>query len=433
MRLKQKLIGFAVRLSHTLGSLRKTTIFLVGLLMVSFGGFYLYQNTHAVSALQTAKSFDNKGQYGRAKQTLQSIHKTLVRASTKAQIQAELQRNQQLAETQQKIQEVQKLLGEHNAKAAQALLGQLKSTGVDNNNQLNDLQKAVAQQLSTPKPGPTKTGNGTTSSGGSSGSTGGTGSGGGSGGGASSGSGGGPNTGPLSSLNIVSFTASASAATAASCNITGSVTFGADGSGNVTVTWSQYSSKTVSQTQNPVNFSFPAAGTKADGVNFGGSQGLEPGDSYRISATITSASNPAISVTTSPVTISSCAAPPALASEQGSAFMTTITPGTPTIYQAHDGIFSNECSVQVSTPYSVNGSGTVEAIVLVTSGSSIGYTYYDNSVTGFTSAGSATDTSYFRLPHLPGSGHYNIQVKLVEVSTSNTVYAYTSSLSSSCD
>jgi hypothetical protein len=303
--------------------------------------------------------------------------------------------------------------------------------------QLAGLQKTAQQQVTSTKPTSGGSGGGSTtggSSGGGGASSGGGGTTGGSGGGSTSG-GGGPNTGPLTSLGVVSFNAAASGGTAATCNINGSVTFSSDGSGSVIVTWSQYSNKTASQTQNPSQFSFAAAGNQSDGASFSGSQGLEPGDSYRILAVITSVSNPGVSVTAGPVTISSCAAPPALASEQQPASMTTITPGTPSVYQYQDGLFSNECSVQVSTPYSVNSSGTVQAIVLVTSSSSsIGYTYYDkNGATGFTGSGSTTDTSYFRLPHIPGGGHYTIQVKLVEVSAPGTIFAYTSSVTSSCD
>ena len=149
--------------------------------------------------------------------------------------------------------------------------------------------------------------------------------------------------------------------------------------------------------------------------------------------TITSVSSPSISVTAGPVTISSCAAPPSLAAEQTSAFMTSITPGSVSINQFHDSIFPNECSVQVTTPYSVNASGTVETIVTATSGYSIGYTYYDsNGATSFTGSGNTSDISYFRLPHLPGGAHYTVSVKLVEVSAPNTVYATAAPVDMAC-
>ena len=402
-------------------------------------GLYLYQNSHAASAVKAATALDSKGQYAAAKKTLTSVNTALVRGSTKAQLHAELLRNQRLADLQRKLDQVKQLLKEHKGQAAQDLLNQLKSQGAadtSGQSQLAGLQKAVQQQAAATKSSGTS-GTGTTgSSGGSGGSS--TGSGGSTGGSGSTGGGGGggagPNTGPLTSLSVASFNASASGGTASTCNISGSLSFSADGSGSVTVTWSQYSTKTVSQTNNPDHFNFAAAGTQSDSGSFSASQGLEPGDSYRILATITSVSNPGISVTAGPVTIASCAAPPALAAEQQTPIMTTITPGIPSVYQYQDGVFSNECSVQVATPYSVNAGGTVQAIVQITSGSSIGYTYYDKSgATGFTGSGSTTDTSYFRLPHLPGGGHYTIQVKLVEVSSPGTVYAYTSSLVSNCD
>ena len=411
------------------------------LIVMLTGGFYLYQNSHAVSELKAAKTLDAKGNYTAAKKTLGSINTILVRNATKAQIHSETLHNQQLVAVQQKLDTIKQLLKEHKGQAAQDLLKQLTSqpgvAGTIDQHQVANLQQTAKQQTtSATKPSSgASSGTGATSGGGTT-QGGGTGGGANSGGGNSGGSGGGsgPNTGPLTSLNVVSITASASAATAATCNVHGSLSFSADGSGDVTVTWSQYSNKTVSQTDNPEHFNFAAAGTQSDSVSFGGSQGLEPGDSYRILATITSVSNPGISVTAGPATISSCAAPPALASEQQSPLMTTITPGTLSVYQAHDGVFSNECSVQVTTPYSVNGAGTVQAIVQITSGSSIGYTYYDSSgATGFTGSGSTANTSYFRLPHLPGGGHYTIQVKLVEVSVPGSVYALTSSVSSNCD
>jgi len=399
------------------------------------GGFYLYQNSHALSKLKTAQTLDTKGQYAAAGKALVSINTLLVRSSTKIKIQAEVAHNRQLVTVQQKLDHVKQLLKEHKGQAAQDLLKQLQSepgavSGLAQS-QVADLQKAVQKQTTAaPKPvsSPTSAGAGGTSGGSTQGNnTGGSGT-------PSGGGGGGPNTGPLASLSVASFNASASGGSASTCNIHGSLTFGADGSGAVTVTWSQYSSKTLSQTDNPDHFNFAAAGSQSDSVNFSGSQGLELGDSYRILAVITSVSNPGISVTAGPMTIASCAAPPALASEQQSAFMTTITPGTPSVLQTQDGIFSNECSVQINTPYSVNSSGTVQAIVQVTSGSSIGYTYYDAlGATGFTGSGNTTDVSYFRLPHLPGGGHYTIQVKLVEVSSPGSVYAYTAPVTSSCD
>ncbi len=441
-QLKQKIKLVFKRCLQVLATSKRVKLIFICLVIVIaglFSGFYVYQNNLATSRLKAAKNLDGNKEYAAAKKTLDSINTVLVRGSTKKQIRSELKRNQQLAVVQQKLEEVQKLLSEHKTQAAQDLLKQLTTSAngasTDATNQIASLQKAATQQPSSTKPssGGSSTGSGGGTTGGGSGSSGGTG---GSSGGSSGGGGGGsgPNTGPLTSFNVVSFNASTSGGTASTCNISGSLTFGADGSGSVIVTWSQYSTKTVSQTDNPDHFSFAAAGTQSDSFNFGGSQGLEPGDSYRILATITSVSNPGISITAGPVTLASCAAPPALAAEQQSPFMTAITPGTPSIYQYQDGVFSNECSVQVSTPYSVNAGGTVQAIVLVTSGGSIGYTYYDKSgATGFTGSGSATDTSYFRLPHLPGGGHYTIQVKLVEVSNPGTVYAYTSSLASNCD
>jgi len=404
---------------------KKAMLAVAVLLVVIVGlGTYALQNEQATAALHTGKKLDDVGQYDQAKQTLQSAGKTLVRASTKKQIAAELARNQKLAGAHQKLEEVKRLLAEHKPAEAQKILNEVQASSPPGGDQnaLASLQRSVTQQ-STGSPSqttPPHTGGSSTppsSSGGATGS------------GTST-----PPPGPLTNLSVVSFTASASPAGASTCNISDSVTFSSNGSGTVTTTWSLMSAKSTSQIDNPNSFTFATAGSQSDSFNFSGTQGLESGDAYRVSVTITSTTNAAITVTTTPVTINSCAGPPGLAAEQAAPLMTTITPVTPSVYQYQDGIFSNECSIQVTTPYSVNSSGTVEAIVMVTSGSSVGYTYYDkNGTTAFSGPGSTSDTSYFRLPHLAGGGPYTIVVKLVEVSAPGTVYATTTPISSGCN
>ncbi len=408
-----------------------------GLLLVALFGLHLYQNHQAETALHAATSLDDQGKYGDAKKTLDSVNKTLVSATVTHQIASEMDRNQKLTDTQRKLDEAKRLLQQNKPGEAQKILQDLQASLPSGNNQSSSSQIAALQHSATQgtssssKSQNASSGSGGQSSGG--GSSSGSGGGGGSGGSSSGGGTAPPPPGPLTSISVASFTASSSSATASTCNITDSLTFSVNGSGTVSTTWSLFSTKTSSQTNNPTNFTFSAAGNQSDSFNFSGTQGLEAGDSYRVSATITSTSNPAITTTAGPITISSCAAPPALAAEQMPAYMTSITPGTPTLYQAHDGVFPNECSVQVTTPYSVNSSGTVEAIVMVTSGSSIGYTYYDkNGATAFSGSGSTSDTSYFRLPHLPGGGQYTVMVKLVEVSSPGSVYATTISQSMGC-
>lgn len=392
-------------------------------------GTYILLNRQATTALLAGKKLDNSGHYAQARQKLESAPKILVQKSTKQQIATELARNQRLIDTQNKLAEVKRLLRENKPQEAQKILQSLPARS-SQSSQVANLQKSITKQI-TPAAGTSSTGE-TSASTGSSSNNPGTSSSGTAGGGTGGGSS--PATGPLTGLGVVSFTANASPATASTCNISGSLTFSTNGSGTVSTTWSLVSTKSTSQIDNPASFTFASAGNQSDSQRFSGTQGLEPGDSYQISVFIASTSNPNINVTAGPIAISSCAAPPALAAEQVTPFMTTITPGVPTVSQYQDSIFSNECSVQVTTPYSVNSSGTVEAIVMETSSSSIGYTYYDiNGATAFNGPGSASDTSYFRLPHLPGGGHYTTIVKLVEVDSPNTVYGITAPISSSCD
>ncbi len=396
---------------------------IVALIILGIGTPIILNNEQAASALRAGKKSDDDGHYSLAKQKLESAPQTFVRSSIKKQLATELARNRQLEDTQQKLNEAKRLLQENKPAEAQKILQGLQSDDTQSK-QLVSLQKSAALQ----------TGAENAESGG--GSNGATGSPSGSTGTSSSGSSGGspPAPGPLTGIGVVSFTASSSPATASTCNISGALTFSANGTGTVSTTWYLVSTKSSSQIDNQNDFTFTAAGNQSDSQSFSGTQGLEPGDSYRASVIIASASNPAITVVAGPITISSCAAPPALAAEQATPLMTAITPGTPTVYESQDSIFPNECSVQVTTPYSVNSSGTVEVVVLETSGSSIGYTYYDkNGVTSFNGAGSTSDTSYFRLPHLPGNAHYTTTVKLVEVSSPNTVFATTAPVSSACD
>ena len=410
--------------------LRGAAILVILLLSGGFGGLYIYQNQHAVDVLNTAKRLDNTGHYVQASQLLRGVHTALVRPSTTKQIAEELTRNQQLSAEQQKIAEIQKLLREHKTQAALSMLKSLNPSSGNNAqaNQLSQLRTVAQQQTASNANQPASSSGGSSSNSGSSG---------GDGGGSSNPSPSPsppPPPGPLTAITVNSFTASSSPATASTCNINDSLSFGVNGSGTVTTTWKLISSRTTSEINNPTTFSFSAAGTQTDSYYFNATQGLESGDSYQVSVIITSTANSAITTTAGPVTISSCASPPSLASETEPANMTSITPSTPVIYQSQDSIFPNECSVNVQTPYSVNSSGTVEAIVMVTSASSGGYTYYDkNGATGFTGSDSATDSAYLRLPHLNAGDHFSVVVKLVEVSTPNTVYATTTAQSIGCD
>ena len=416
-------------------------VWLLSICLICAGFVLGFQNYYANAALHSAQKLDSVGQYSEAKKKLSAINQFAVFEGTRKQIQAEDHRNQQLAVVAQKLAEVQQLLKAHKTQAAESLLQSIsKSTSNISSvqTQVSQLQKSAQTQAgntsASPSGSSSKSGSGSGSGGGNAGV--GTGGGGASGSGGGSGSPGGstpPPPGPMTSISVTSFTASAAAATASTCNISDSLTFSTNGSGSVTTTWSLFSTKSLSETVNPTTYTFSAAGSQSDSFNFSGTQGLEPGDSYRVSVTIVSTSNSSISTTAGPITLSNCAAPPSLAAEKVTPFMTTITPGTLSVYQAKDTIFPNECSVQVTTPYSVNSSGTVEAIVMVTSGESIGYTYYDSiGATSFNGSGSTSDTSYFRLPHLPGGGNYTITVKLVEVSSPGTVFATTSAISSGC-
>ncbi len=234
----------------------------------------------------------------------------------------------------------------------------------------------------------------------------------------------------MSAIAVTAFSATSSPYNATSCALNQSVTFTTNGSGSVAVVWKVLSTKTSSYIDNPVVYNFSAAGSKTD-AQHDTAQGLEAGDSYRVSVTITSQANGAITTTAGPTVISSCAAPQALHQSLDPPYMSTITPGTLSSSNSQDGIFTNECSMVLQAPFSVNGSGSVEAVYTITSGSSGGATLYASTTHDFTVAGSDTDTSYIRMPHLNGGDMYSITVRLIEVDAQN-VYATAGPITSGC-
>ncbi|HSW77578.1 MAG TPA: hypothetical protein VLG36_02165 [Candidatus Chromulinivoraceae bacterium] len=214
--------------------------------------------------------------------------------------------------------------------------------------------------------------------------------------------------GPLSALSVSSLTATASPISSTQCHINQSISFSTTGSGNVSVTWLVYSNHTASAAYNPVVHTFTAAGTQSDSTSSSW-QGLESGDSYRVSALLTSGS---ITQMASPITISSCASAQSLQAPNQASYMSSPVAGSSlVINQNADSLFTNSCSMNLQASFSVNGPGSVQPVYVITSSSSIGATLYSQNQWSFTGPGSATDSSYIRMPHLP-SGLYSVTVKL---------------------
>ena len=407
-----------------------------------FGLLFWHQNAAARTQLHAAQQEDMSGKTTLAKTTLSHISGFLVLHTTRQQIKAEVQHNQVLVDTASKIAQAQQLLKEHKTAQALALLNSLpKSTGNSSSQsqtaQVNALKSTIQQSTkgsssSSPNSSHSSSGGGgTTSSGGGSGSSG-SGSGGSSGGSGGGGSGGStpPPPGPMSTITLSSFSVSASARNATTCNISQSVNFTTNGTGNVSVTWKVLSTKTSSWTDNPDSFSFSAAGTQTD-ARTDSAQGLESGDSYRVSVTVVDQANGAVIATAGPTTVGTCAAPQSLLAAQQPSNMTSITPGAISPSQNQDGIFSNECSMAFTTPLTVNGSGSVQAVYTITSGSSGGATLYAISTEDFTGAGSANDQSYIRMPHLNSGDVYSISARLIDVGN-QSVYGTSGTVTSGC-
>jgi len=424
MALKLALISaLPARLRPLVMNKKKLIIFCGGLaIFLCIGGLFGYQNLHARSSLMAAQRLDDSGSISQAHTILAGTNHFLVLPNTAKAIATELQRNQKLADNLQKIAEAKKLLQEHKTDQALSILKSLQGGSNASNQtqttQIASLQKSASQAGSGSASGGTKTG--TTQKGSSGGgSSSGSGSGGGSNGGDTGGGGSGgspapPPPGPMTHISINSFSAVSSGFSASACSISQTVNFGTDGSGNVTVTWKLLSTKTSSEINNAVSYSFSAAGSQADSGALQ-AQGLEPGDSYRVSVVVTDAADSAITATGGPTTVSSCAAPPSLMAASGASFMTAITAGTLSASQSQDSIFSNECSMILQTPFTVNSSGSVQPVYTITSGSSGGATLYSNNRYDFTGSGSATDTSYTRMPHLNGGDIYTIHVTLYDL------------------
>lgn len=376
-----------------------------------------FQNYQANALLHTAQKADAAAHYSQAKKELDAIKQFAVWPSIRRGIQAEQKHNEQLLSLEQKLHEVQQLLKEHKTAAAQQLL---KSIHEQTSNSSNGLQSQTAQLQNAVNAQTKSSTSGHTSSSGSSpkpvssgGGTGSGGSGGSSGGGSSGGSigGGSGPPGPMSAITINSFSPSVSPFNASSCSLSESVNFSVNGSGSVQVVWEQLSSKTSSSIDNPVTYTFSAAGSQTDSTSIR-LQGLESGDSYRISVTITDTTDSNITTTVGPATFSTCAAPPSLQSPNQPSFMTQpVTPTSLTASQSQDPLFSNECSVNVQSSFSVTGPGSVQVVYTITSTSSIGATLYSLQQEDFSGPGSSTDSSYIRLPHLPGGGSYSISAK----------------------
>jgi len=217
-----------------------------------------------------------------------------------------------------------------------------------------------------------------------------------------------PTPGPLSVVSVTNLTATASPLSSTQCRINQSVSFSTNGSGNVSVTWLVYSNHTASAAYNPAVHTFTAAGTQSDSTSSSW-QGLEAGDSYRVSALLTSGS---ITQMAGPITISSCASAQSLQTPNQTSYMSSPVAGSGlVINQNADTLFTNSCSMNLQASFSVNGPGSVQPVYVITSSSSIGATLYSQNQWSFTGPGSATDSSYIRMPHLP-SGLYSISVKL---------------------
>lgn len=381
-----------------------------------------FQNYRADGMLHIAQKSDNSGSYSQAQKELRSINQFAVLPSIRKEIQLEQQRNKRLLVAGQKLREVQQLLKEHKTKAAEQLL---KSVSSQTGNlspglqaQVTQIQKTVVKQTTGKSSG--HSGSSASSSGASTGKPGGSKGGGGSPGGGSGGSGGsggggssgGGSNGPMTAITINSFSTSVSARNASMCNMYESVNFSVNGSGSVQVTWEEFSARTSSALDNPATYTFSTAGSKTDTPGNFGIQGLEPGDSYRVSVTITDKSNPSITTTAGPMTFSSCAASQSLQSPGQQSFMThAVTSTNLSVSQSQDSLFSNECSMNLQSSFSVNGPGSVQVVYAITSAYSIGATLYSSQQEDFTGSGSSSDSSYIRMPHLPGGGNYTVTAK----------------------
>jgi hypothetical protein len=372
------------------------------------------QNFRADASLGTSQKADNSGHYTLAKNDLTSISQFAVLPKIRARIHTEQQRNRQLIATELKLQEVQKLLKENKPQAAESLL---KSIGSATNNtpslntQVAALQK-TAQTQTTKSTTKTQASSGSSTSSSSSSSSG-TGT---NGGGASTSGGGGsggtptpPAPSPMSAITINSFSPSVSPRNATTCSLYESVNFSVNGSGSVTVTWEQLSAKTSSSIDNAVTYSFTAAGSQVDTPGNTVMQGLESGDSYRISVVITDTSNNAVTATAGPVTFSSCAAAQPLQSPGQASFMSSsVSPTSLTASQSQDTLFPNECSMNLQSAFTVGGPGSVQVVYTITSSFSIGATLYSSQQEDSTGPSAESDSSYIRMPHLPGGGSYSV-------------------------
>jgi hypothetical protein len=214
----------------------------------------------------------------------------------------------------------------------------------------------------------------------------------------------------MTHITVNSFTASANPYDSSSCSFSGSVTFSTNGSGKVLVTWEQLSAKTSSAVENTVTRSFAAAGTQTDSPGGFTLQGLESGDRYRISVTLTDSSNRSITTTAGPISLSSCAGPQALQSPGVASSMTSpVSPTSLTVSQMQDPMFAYECNMTMKQSFSVSGPGSVQVVYYLTSGASVGATYYSQNQVDFSGPGDATDTANFRMP----SGYtYSISAKM---------------------
>jgi len=382
--------------------------FLVGRALLLSGTLTLiaYQNIHAELSLQSARHSDDKGQLSSAKSTLHSISHFLVLPGITNDLNKEQTRNQQL-------------ISKH-TETTDGSTAQTETSG--SSSKTSPTPQKPGTQQPTGKPGTTQTGSPTGKTGGTGSSSGGTTSGSTSGGTPGSSGGGGatpPPPGPMSQISA-SLSITASAYSATECSISQTVNFSVDGSGSVSVTWKVLSNRTSSAIDNPVSYSFSTAGSKSDHI-VNTWQGLESGDSYRISAIVTDTANASVTTTAGPYTVSSCAAPQALMTGSGTSYMTHIAPGTLSGSQYQDSIFSNECSMTFQEPFSVDGAGSVQAVYVITSGSSGGQTLYSNTRQDFSGAGSTTDTSYTRMPHLNSGDIYTINVTLYDLANHSII------------
>ncbi len=401
------------------------------LLIIIVASLVGWQNVRAVHALHMAQRQDSTGKITQATTTLAHAPKVLVFPHITHQLNVESAHNKALVDTAAKLAKAQQLLKEHRTSEALSLLKSISSNaGAAASSQVQSLQKTAQQQNSstTKTSSGSGSGSGGTSSGGSS-----SGSGGGGSGGSGGGTGGGttpPPPGPMTQLSISNFSATTSPRNSTSCTLNTSATFTTDGTGNVQVVWKVLSNRTSSFINNPDNYSFSAAGSQTD-TYATGLQGLESGDSYRAYAVVTNSSNGSITATAGPVTLGTCAAPQALLTASQPSYMTQITPGTLGVNQVQDGIFTNECSMTLHVPFSVNSSGSVQAVYTITSGSSGGATLYSINSESFTGPGSDSDTSYIRMPHLNGGDSYSITVKIIDLGD-QSIYGTAGPVSSGC-